>query len=47
MNSFDINLQVEDFEFCDYYNELMEALEEMAKERYKEEESEYSPEKEI
>lgn len=35
MNSFDTNPQVEDFEICDYYNELQEVLLEMVKDDYK------------
>ena len=46
MNSFDINAQVEDFEICDYYDELMEAIEEMAKESYKDSNS-YVPNEEV
>ena len=46
MNSFDINAQVEDFEICDYYDELMEAIEEMAKESYKDSEQ-YTSDTEI
>ena len=46
MNSFDMNTQVEDFEICDYYDELMEAIEEMAKESYKDS-NPYTPNEEI
>lgn len=46
MNSFDMNTQVEDFEICDYYDELMEVIEEMAKESYKDSEQ-YIPDTEI
>ena len=46
MNSFDINAQVEDFEICDYYDELMEAIEEMNKESYKDS-NQYTPNEEI
>lgn len=28
MNSFDINIQVEDFEICDFYQDYLEAIEE-------------------
>ena len=31
MNSFDINIQVEDFEMCDFYLEYLEAIEEYEK----------------
>lgn len=47
MNSFNINLQIEDFDICDYYDELMKVLEEITKEQYKKLENRYYPEKEI
>ena len=46
MNSFDVNAQVEDFTICDYYNELMEAIEEMNKESYKDS-NQYTPDEEV
>ena len=46
MNSCDMNTQVEDFEICDYYDELMEAIEEMAKESYKDS-NPYTPDEEV
>ncbi len=35
MSSFDMNIQVEDFLICDFYNELQETLLEMARDNYK------------
>lgn len=46
MNSFDINVQVEEYLDCDFYDELMSVLEEIAIDNYKSS-NQYFPKAEI